>query len=100
MFSKKERYILKDKILRTTQIKHKFLKKIGQNFITNPQTFNIKRYKIWLLNLNKKGHIYKVKNICLLSGENKGVAKKLLLSRFTLNKLCVHNQIQNFKINS
>merc|ERR1711970_681378 len=50
--------------------------------------------------MNKSLIEKKNKNICLISGENKAVNKKLLLSRFHINYSSLGNKLQNFKINS
>jgi ribosomal protein S14 len=64
------------------------------NYLTKSKCIYIK------LSLVVPNLFLKKKNICALSGENNSVRKKLLISRFNLNKLGVNNKLQNFKINS
>jgi hypothetical protein len=41
----------------------------------------------------------KYKNICLKSGENTSINKKLLITRFQINYLSIVNKLQNYKVN-
>ena len=60
---------------------------------------NTKKLYIKLQN-NQKLMPKKVRNLCLLSGENNSIKKRLLVSRFNINYLALNNELQNFKINS
>ena len=99
MFSKKEKYLIRDKTYRSVHIKFKFKNKLIKSMLQNNLLLNSK--KIYLkLNLNTNPSKLRKKNVCLLSGENNTIKKKNLISRFRLNLLSIDNKLQNFKINS
>ena len=99
MISKKERFLIKDNIYRSVQIKHTYKTLLRRSLIKNN-----------LLNKSKKIYLniggfstptlIRRRNLCLLTGENHGVRKNLLLSRFQINTQSTKNQLQNFSINS
>jgi ribosomal protein S14 len=99
MFSKKEKYLIRDNLKRSTLIKFIYINKLRSSVIHN--NF-LKKSKLIYLNISSIKNINskKRKNICLLSGENKSVRKFFLMSRFKINSLCIKNNLQNFKLNS
>lgn len=100
MLNQKSKFFIKDKIKNTMLIKYKYLNLLQKSLFHNRYINNKKRL-VFFYYLNTNIILYKkTKNICLLSGENKAVNKKLLLSRFQINYSSVSNDLQNFKINS
>jgi hypothetical protein len=99
MFSKKEKYILRDKLYKSIYIKGKFKCKLQKSLILNSSSTQHK--KLYLnLKLNKAPVKLKKKNLCLISGENNTIKKHFLTSRFVLNRLSICGGLQNFKINT
>lgn len=100
MFKRKERYILRDNLRRSLVIKYKYISLIQKSLLHNRKLKKKKRVIIFYkFSLKKKGY-NKLKNICMLSGENTAVNKKILLTRFQINYLSILNKLQNFKVNS
>lgn len=99
MFSKKERFLIRDRIWRATQIKFMYKLKLKRSILNSGLTTTTKKMYIKLY-IQQNNASIKKKNVCLLSGENKSVRKFTLVSRFHLNYLGVNNKLQNFKINS
>lgn len=100
MFTRRERYLIKDNTRRTIKIKYKYLNILEKSLFMNRTLKNKKRLLIFLKINLKKLSSKKIKNICLKSGESKAVNKKLILSRFQINYLSILNKLQNFKVNS
>lgn len=99
MFSKKEKYLIRDNLRRSTQIKYVYINFLKKSLKKNH--FLRQSKKIYFtLNLQKNISSKKTKNVCLLSGENTSVRKHFMLSRFKLNTLSISNSLQNFRINS
>lgn len=99
MFSKKEKYLIRDNLQRSLQLKYIYscrlkISLIGNNFLKRSKKNYIK------LILQKKLILVKKRNVCSFSGENSGVRKYFLTSRFKLNYLSIENNLQNFKLNS
>lgn len=100
MFKQKEKYLLRDNSRRTLLLKYKYLNLIQKSLLHNRSVRKKIKLLIFLHNSQKKQSFKKIKNICMLSGENTSVNKKLLLTRFHINYLSIVNKLQNFKINS
>jgi hypothetical protein len=100
MFKRKERYILRDNVRRSLIIKYKYINLIQKSLLHNRKVKHNKHIIIFYKYSYKKKGYKKVKNICLLSGENTGVNKKLLLTRFQINYLSILNKLQNLKVSS
>ena len=99
MFSKKEKYIIRDKVYRSIHIKYRFNTKLQKSLLKNNMTPQTK--KLFLtLKTNKTPLKLRKRNLCLISGENNTVKKYFLVSRFALNKASIANKLQNFKINT
>jgi hypothetical protein len=77
MFSKKERYIIRDKNRRSIFIKYKFRYKLVSTILKN-NTFGQKKKLLLKVNFVKNPSQLKKKNICLLSGENNTVHRRFL----------------------
>lgn len=99
MLNKKSKYFVKDKIKKSLTIKHQYLNIIQKSLFHN-RYLEKKKRTLLFFNINKSLIEKKNKNICLISGENTAVNKKLLLSRFNINSSSLANKLQNFKINS
>jgi ribosomal protein S14 len=100
LLSVKEKYLIRDNLKRSVLIKYKYFNIINKKIFKNRNIKkNINLIIFFKINLNKK-HYNKVNNICIKSGKNKSVNKKLILSRFNINYLSILNKLQNFKINS
>jgi hypothetical protein len=99
MFSKKERYIIRDKTYRSIFIKNKFKNKLRRSMLKNNTLIQTKKILL-KVNFNENPSKLRKKNICLLSGENNTIQKRFLVSRFALNSLSISNKLQNFKINA
>lgn len=100
MLDRRSKYIIRDKTRRSLQLKYKYLTIIQKSLFHNrylPK--KIRLFIFYNINLNRLASI-KTKNICLISGENTAVNKKLLLTRFQINYSSVLNNLQNFKVNS
>lgn len=96
----KSKIFIKDKNKRSLLIKYKYLNLIQKSLFHNRYfKQNKKLFFFYYINSNQISS-KKVKNVCLISGENKAVNKKLLLSRFQINYSSIANNLQNFKINS
>jgi hypothetical protein len=99
MFSKKEKYLIRDKLHKSVHIKYKYKLKLGKSMLRN--NLILKNKKLYIkLKLMGSLLMLRKKNICLLSGENNSIKKNTLTSRFTLNSLCISNKLQNFKVNT
>lgn len=100
MLNKKSKFLIKDKIKNTMYVKYRYLSILQKSLFHN-RYINSRKRLVFFYYLNQNSVSYKkTKNICLLSGENTAVNKKLLLSRFQINYSSVSNNLQNFKINS
>lgn len=100
MLNKKGKFLINDKIKNTMLVKYKYINLLQKSLFHN-RYINSKKRLVFFYYLNQNTTLYKKhKNICLLSGENTAVNKKLLLSRFQINYSSVENTLQNFKINS
>lgn len=99
MFSKKEKYLLRDNLRRSVGIKFIYTNMLHKTLKKNLYLLRYRRF-YFTLNLQKNISSKKIKNTCLLSGENTSVRKYFILSRFQLNTLSINNNLQNFKINS
>ena len=100
MFKREEKYILRDNIRRSLTIKYKYINLIQKSLFHNRGLTKNKRVLAFSkLNYKKKG-FKKLKNTCVYSGENTGVNKKILFTRFQINYLSIVNKLQNFKVNS
>ena len=75
----------------TKKIKNNIKQKLKQSIIQNFQINNNKKELIKIKN-------YKKKKICLTSGKNKTIQKKIKLERHVIHNLVTKNNIQNFKI--
>jgi ribosomal protein S14 len=100
MFTRRERYLIRDNTRRTIQIKYKYINILEKSLFYNRQLNNKKRLLLFLKINLKKISSKKIKNICIKSGESKGVNKKIIFSRFQINYLSILNKLQNFKISS
>jgi len=98
MFSKKEKYLIRDRLKRASNIKYRYLVFLSKSFVKNNQILNNKKSFMRIKNDYK--NFKKISNVCVLSGENTSVSKKLLISRFFLNSFSVKNYLQNYQINS
>lgn len=100
MFKHKERYLLRDNIRRSLIIKYSYINLIQKGLFHNRKLIRYKRIiAFYKLSYKKKGY-KKLKNVCLISGENTSVNKKILFTRFQINYLSILNKLQNFKVNS
>lgn len=100
MLNRRSKVLIKDNLRRSISIKYKYLTLLQKSLFHN-RSINSNKKLIFFYYFNKnKIHWKKVKNVCLLSGENKSVNKKLLLTRFQINYSSVLNNLQNFRINS
>lgn len=100
MVNCKSKFLIKDNNKRSILIKYKYLNLIQKSLFHNRyKNKNKKLFFFYYLNINKISS-KKTKNICIISGENKAINKKLLLARFQINYSSILNQLQNFKINS
>lgn len=100
MFKQKEKFLIRDNSRRTLIIKYKYLNLILKSLLHN-RNFTQKRKLLSFIHYSQKKQSFKkIKNLCMLSGENTSVNKKLLLTRFQINYLSISNKLQNFKINS
>lgn len=99
MISKKERFLIKDNIYRSVQIKQMYKILIRRSLIKNNLLNKSKKIYLSIGKFSTPTLIRK-RNICLLSGENHGVRKNLLISRFQINNQSTKNQLQNFSINA
>lgn len=100
MFKHRDRYILRDNIRRSLVIKHRYISLIQKSIFHNRSFQKNKRIIIFCkLNYKKRGY-KKLKNICMLSGENTGVNRRLLFTRFQINYLSILNRLNNFKVDS
>lgn len=100
MYDKKEKYLIKDNVQRTLFLKYKYITFIHKSLFHNRNLIIEKKLlSFYKLSLKKKNY-KKFKNICLKSGENTSVNKKLLITRFQINYLSILNKLQNYKINS
>ena len=98
MFSKKEKYQIRDNKWRSVHVKYMYTNLLKSSI---QDTLYVKSLKRAYLKLSlAKNNSPKRKNLCLLSSENSGVDKNTLLSRFQRNNLSVRNKLQNFKLNS
>jgi hypothetical protein len=99
MFSKKEKYVIRDKIHRSVHIKYKYKLRLSKSILKN--NLILKPKKLYI-KLGLKGGLLMLRkrNICLLSGENNSIKKRIVISRFALNSLCISNKLQNFKVNT
>lgn len=99
MVSKKEKYVIEDFISRSQTIKYKYNYMLEKSLTRN---FFLKRNLRLFISLNRKKRLNgkRVKNICLMSGENNAIRKYFLVSRFKLNALSVRNSLNNFRLNS
>lgn len=100
MFTRREKYLLRDNIRRSMSLKYKYINFLQKSLFHNRNILKKKRilifYKICTRTLNSK----KLKNICMLSGEPDSVNKKLLFTRFQINYNSILNKLQNFKLDS
>jgi ribosomal protein S14 len=100
MINRSNKFLLKDNLKRSLNIKHKYLnilqKSLFHNRYIKKKYRNFFFYKLTLNNIYSK----KTRNICLISGENNSINKKFLMSRFQINYNAVANNLQTFKINS
>jgi ribosomal protein S14 len=99
MFSKKEKYLIRDNLQRSIQLKYIYTHTLKSSLLKNTTLSNSKK-KLIKLSLQKNKILTKKKNLCLFTGENKSVRKYFLTSRFKLNYLSIENKLQNFKLNS
>lgn len=100
MFKHKERYIVRDNTRRSILIKYKYINLIQKSLLHNRKLILKKRIiSFYKFSYKKKGY-KKVKNICMLSGENTSVNRRILFTRFQINYLSILNKLQNFKVSS
>lgn len=99
MFSKKEKYLIRDNLQRSLQLKYTYNYTLKTSLTKNNALKNSKKNYLKLM-LQKNSKLTKKKNICFFSGENKSVRKYFLTARFKLNFLSIENSLQNFKLNS
>lgn len=100
MFRQKEKYLIRDNSRRTLLLKYKYLSLLQKSLLHNRASTKQIKLLVFLNHSQKKPGFKKIKNICMLSGENTSVNKKLLFTRFHINYLSIVNKLQNFKINS
>jgi ribosomal protein S14 len=99
MISKKEKYILRDSLRRSHSLKLLYVNFLKKSLVKN--LFLKKNIRLYItVSLGKNPNLKKVKNICMLSGENSAVRKNFLISRFKLNSLSIQNNLENFRLNS
>lgn len=100
MYNKKERYLIRDNVQRTLFLKYKYTTIIHKSLFHNRNLLSKQKLlAFYKLSLKKKGY-KKYKNICIKSGENTSINKKLLITRFQINYLSIVNKLQNYKVNS
>jgi len=100
MYTKKSRYLLKDNLKRTLNIKYRYTTILNKSLFHNRRLTKDQRTFIFKKLSFKKKNVKKVRNVCLITGENTSVNKKLILTRFQVNYLSIVNKLQNFKVNS
>lgn len=100
MLNQKSKFLIKDKIKNTVLVKYKYINILQKSLFHNRYLNNKKRLIFFYYLNSNTVFSKKIKNICLISGENKAVNKKLLLSRFQINYSSINNNLQNFKVNS
>lgn len=100
MLDRKSKYLIRDKVRRSLNIKYKYLNLIQKSMFHNRYLKKNNRLHLFFYLNSNKIVGKKVKNICSISGETDAINKKLLMSRSQINYKSILNNLQNFKINS
>jgi len=100
MYTKKCRNLLKDNLKRTLNIKYRYVTILNKSLFHNRRLAKDTRTIIFKKLSFKKKNIRRLKNVCLISGENTSVNKKLMFTRFQINYLSIVNKLPNFRVNS
>lgn len=100
MYTRKCRYLLRDELKRTLNIKYKYTTILNKALFHNRRLTKDQRTLVFKKLSFKKKSIKKLRNVCLISGENTSVNKKIIFTRFQINYFSIVNKLQNFKVNS
>lgn len=98
----RKKRILKIKTLKTNYIKHEFKKHILQSVMRNFSANEGSRVHahIKLTRIAKKNWISRQRNVCRMSGKNKGIYKPFGLSRHFIKSMGKMSKLTNLRIKS